>query len=80
MKATISQLWETGRKLINFDDDEFKRPQSFADLKKCENVLLGDKIPGTKMREVLIDNYIVFVEPMKVRHPAGGTMYILEVQ
>ena len=80
MKATISQLWETGRELINFDGDEFERPQSFSDLKKCENVLLGDKIPGTKMREVLIDNSIVLVEPMTVRHPAGGTMYILEVQ
>ena len=80
MKATISQLWETGRELINFDSDEFERPQSFADLKKCENVLLGDKIPGTRMREVLLDNSIVFVEPMKVRHPAGGTMYILEVR
>jgi hypothetical protein len=34
MKATISQLWETGRELINFDGDEFERPQSFADLKK----------------------------------------------
>ena len=79
MKATISQLWETGRELITFDEDEFERPQSFTDLKKCENVLLGDKIPGTKMREVLIDNSIVLVEPMKVRHPAGGTMYILEV-
>src|SRR5512133_2272010 len=80
MKATISQLWETGRDLITFDGDEFARPQSFADLKKCENVLLGDKIPGTKMRQVLIDNSIVLVGPMTVRHPAGGTMSILEVQ
>ena len=30
MKATISQLWETGRELISFDGDEFERPQSFA--------------------------------------------------
>ena len=79
MRATISQLWETGRELISFDGDEFERPQSFADLKKCENVLLGDKIPGSKMREVLIDNSIVLVEPTTVIHPAGGTMYILEV-
>ena len=79
MKATISQLWETGREIINFDGDEFERPQSFADLKKCENVLLGDKIPGTKMREVLIDSSIVLIEPMKVRHPAGGAVCVLEV-
>lgn len=79
MKATINELWGTGRELISFDDDEFRRPQSFADLKKCENVLLGDKIPGTKIREMLIDNSIVYVEPTKVRHPVGGTIYILEV-
>ncbi len=80
MKATISELWETGREILTFDDDEFQRPTSFSDLKACENVLLGDKIPGTRMREVLIDDSIVLVEPTKVRHPAGGTMYILEVQ
>ena len=80
MKATISQLWETGRELITFENDEFERPQSFSDLKKCENVVLGDKIPGTKMREVLIDNSIVIVEPTKVRHPADRTIYILKIQ
>ena len=80
MKATISQLWETGREIITFDGNEFERPQTFSDLKKCDNVLLGDKIPGTKIREVLIDNSIVLVEPIKVKHPFGGTMYILELQ
>lgn len=79
MKATINELWDTGRLIVSFDDDEFERPQSFTDLKACENVLLGDKISGTKIREVLIDNSIVLVEPTKVRHPVGGTMYILEV-
>ena len=79
MRATISQLWDTCREIIVYDDSEFERPQSFTDLKKCENVLLGDKIPGTKMREVLIDDSVVLVEPMRVRHPVGGTMYVLEV-
>lgn len=79
MKATISELWETGRELLSFDGDELERPQSFAELKKCENVLLGDKIQGTRIREVLIDESVVLVEPTKVRHPGGGTMYILEV-
>ena len=79
MKATVNQLWDTCREIIVYDDSEFERPQSFADLKKCENVLLGDKIPGTKMREVLIDDSVVLVEPMRVRHPVGGTMYVLEV-
>ena len=80
MKATINELWETGRQILSFENDEFERPQTFADLKKCENVLIGEKIEGTKMREVLIDNSIVLVEQHKVRHPYGGTMYILEVQ
>lgn len=79
MKATIHQLWETETQIIAFDDSEFERPTSFSDLKKCDNVLLGDKIENTKMREVLIDDSIYLVEPIKRSHPYGGTMYMLEV-
>ena len=81
MKATINWLWDTGRELICYDGDEFERPQSFADLKKCENVIIGDKLTGTKMREVLIDNTVVLVEQIRVRHPeSGSVMIILEIQ
>ena len=81
MKAEIVHLWETGREIITFEgEDEFERPSSFDELKKCENVLVGKKIPGSRSREVLIDNSIVIVVQTTVRHPAGGTMYILEVQ
>ena len=79
MKATIGELWNTGRELISFDNNDTKRPQTFSDLKNCDNVLLGDKIDGTKIREVMIDNRIYLVEPIKVNHPQGGTMCILEV-
>lgn len=79
MKATIFELWETGREIVTFDDSDVDRPQSFADLKKCDNVLLGDKIQGTRVREVLVDDSLVFIEPTKVRHPSGGTIYVLEV-
>ena len=80
MKATISQLWETGREFISFDGDEFERPQSIAELKKCENVLVGNRIDGPKSPyEVLIDNSIQMVMPTTINHPYGGTMYILEV-
>jgi hypothetical protein len=79
MKATITPLWDTGREIICYDNDEFKRPQSFEDLNKCDNVLIGDKIEGTRMREVLIDNNILIVDTNRVRHPMGGVMYILEV-
>lgn len=78
MRATINELWQTGRELINFDNHDTERPQSFADLKKCENVLIGDVIFG-KAKEVLIDNRIYIVEPTKVNHPCGGAMYILEI-
>ena len=78
MKATISQLF--GREFISFDGDEFERPQSIAELKKCENVLVGNRIDGPKSPyEVLIDNSIQMVMPTTTNHPYGGKMYILEV-
>ena len=80
MKATINRLWETDRELIGFDGNEFERPRTFVELKECTNVLIGDKVPGTKMREVLIDNTFVLVEQRKVMHPASGfAMIILEI-
>jgi len=79
MKATINQLWETGRNVISFDDDEFNHPAYISELKKCDNVLLGDKIKGTKMQEVMIDDYIYLVEPISMMHPLGGTIKLLEV-
>ena len=79
MKATIEDLWETGREILAYDGSEFDRPKSISDLKKCENVLVGDKIPELKMQEVMIDNRIFFIQSTTVRHPMGGTMYILEV-
>ena len=83
MKAEIQQLWDTGREIIGYEGSDTERPYDFSDLKKCENVLVGDKIykdSHCKIREVLIDNSIVLVQPNKVHHPCdGGTMYILEV-
>lgn len=79
MKATIEQLWDTYRDLISYDNSDTDRPQSISDLKKCENVLVGSKIQGTRMYEVLIDDRIIYVTPTAVNHPCGGKMYILEV-
>ena len=79
MKATIKDLWETGRQILAFDGPEFGRPKSISDLKKCDNVVVGDKIPGTGMYEGIVGNSIVFIKPMAVRHPAGGTMYVIEI-
>ncbi len=81
MKATIIDLWDTGRQIIGYPDSDTNRPTTFADLKKCENVIMGDHIDNNRNapREVLIDNDICIVAETTVRHPAGGTMYILEV-
>ena len=79
MKATIDQLWETGRNIISYNGDEFERPSSFSELKKCDNVIVGERVDNSKIREVLINDHIVLIEPTCVKHPCGGSMYILEV-
>ena len=80
MKATINELWGTGREIISFDTDEFERPTSISDLKKCDNVLVGERICKSGPYEVMIENSIYFVSPRKIHHPAGGSMYVLEVE
>ena len=77
MKATVDYLWDTHREIISFDNDEFERPTSISELKKCDNVLVGDKIPHVGY-EVLIDDQIYIVSPVKLRH-FGGSMLALEV-
>ncbi len=82
MKATIGHLWETGREIITFDNSEFDRPNDFGQLKKCTNVIVGEKIDEDsrcKTREVLIDDKIYFVIPVRIQHPAGGEMCVLEI-
>jgi hypothetical protein len=79
MKATINQLWSTCREIVSYNDSDTERPKSIAELKKCENVLLGQKVDKNGPTEVMIDNDIFFVMPVKLHHPMGGTMYVLEV-
>jgi hypothetical protein len=78
MIATISELWETGRQIISYNNEEYSRPQTFSDLKKCDNVIIGEK-RGPRTSEVLIDDAIVLVCATQVNHPQGGKMYVLEV-
>ncbi len=88
MKAQISELWETGIQIITvaggiFDkygdgcqDDEIT---SFADLKKCENVLVGKKEKGVPFTEIMIDDRIEEVFFRTVSHPTGcGKVIICE--
>lgn len=80
MKATVSQLWDTYRKIISFNDSEIDRPASISQLKKCENVLVGDKLFKGGPTEVMIDDKIYLVEPVKLQHPTGcGSIYALEI-
>ena len=80
MKATVNQLWNTYREIISFDGSEFERPTAISDLKKCENVIIGDKICKGGPTEVMIDDRIYLVVPVKLQHPSGGgSMYALEI-
>ena len=89
MKAQISELWETGINIISvaggyededgnvYSDDEIT---SFADLRKCENVLVGKKEKGAPCTEVLIDEVLVYVSFRNVSHPTGfGKVRICEI-
>ena len=81
MNATIEQLWDTCRNIISYDGSDTGRPTDFNELAKCDNVLMGNKLPhfGKQAREVLIGDNLEVVIPTTVHHPCGGTMYVLEV-
>jgi len=83
MKAIISQLWETGIDIITTANDS-NEIQSFSDLRKCENVLVGKKekgVPSYMPTEVLIDDLIVYVSFRNASHPTGGgKLRICEIQ
>ena len=81
MKATISNLWHTGRQIVSFDDSGCDGPATFTELKKCDNVLLGEKLdddPRCKDRYVMIDDNVYVVCPSTARH-AGGVIRFLEI-
>ena len=77
-KATISELWETGREIITYSHSELERPTTITDLKKCENVIVGEKCKLRKAHEVLIDNTIYYVAPGK-SFGIGGSILFLEI-
>jgi len=66
MKATINNLFDTDREIITFDNSEFERPTSIADLEKCDNTLVGARVDARGPFEVMIDDNIYFVTPVKV--------------
>lgn len=72
----ITELFNTGRYILT--EDEFHNPQSFTELKKYDNIILGDKF-SPDMIEAIVDNSIVMLSKNTVQHPQGGTMHIIEV-
>lgn len=83
MKAIIRELWDTGINIITTESD-CNDIQSFADLRKCENVLVGKKekgVPSYIPTEVMIDDQIIYVSFRNVSHPSGfGKLKICEIQ
>ncbi len=75
MKAIIRELWETGIDIITTKDEGIS---SLGDLRKCENVIVGEK--QAFYTEVLIDDLLVYVSFRTVSHPTGcGKLRICEI-
>jgi hypothetical protein len=83
MKAIISELWNTGIEIIT-SEDEFEGISSFSELKKFENVLVGDRdktVPSYIPREILIDNLLVYGSFQNFNHPTGmGKVRVFSIE
>ena len=78
MKAIIRELWETGIDIITTEDEFENGISSLGDLRKCENVIVGEK--QAFCTEVLIDDLLVYVSFRTVSHPTGcGKLRICEI-
>ena len=79
MKAKISELWDTGIEIIipNSDENEI---QSISDLRKYDNVLIGDRLKDTPVTEIIIDDEFLYVSFRNVTHPTGfGELKICQI-
>lgn len=81
MKAKIDTLWNYGIEIIVPDtDDEFDNFSNLSDLKKCENILVGDK-DEIGLYEVMIDDQIVYGNFQIYNHPTGcGKLRVFELR
>ncbi len=79
MKAQISELWDIGIDILSIVDSD-DSITSFNDLRKCENVLVGEKEEGSPYTSIMIDNGLFDVLFRKVSHPSGGgKLHICEI-
>ena len=77
MKAIISKLWETGIDIITTESDD-DNITSLADLRKCGNVIVGEK--QAFYTEVLINDLLIYVSFRTVTHPTNcGKLRICEI-
>ena len=78
MKATISELWNTGIDILSIDNDEFNGIGSVSDLSECDNVHI---VKSTKQSaEILLNNKTFYVSFRQVTHPTGlGKLYVCEI-
>ena len=75
MKATITELWDTGIDILTVENDEYESISSLADLRKCSNVV----IDGTN-GEILLNNVSFTVWFRTAIHPSGhGEIRICEI-
>jgi len=77
MEAIIDKLWETGIDIVTTEDDN-NEINSVEDLRKCGNVLVGEKLEcGT---EILLGDSLLYITFRKVSHPTGcGKLYICQI-
>ena len=79
MKAIIDELWDTGIDIIT-TENEFDGIASFDDLRECDNVLVGKKIPGTHCTEIMLGDSLFNVSFRQVTHPTGcAKLYVCEI-
>jgi|SaaInlStandDraft_4_1057021.scaffolds.fasta_scaffold380312_1 hypothetical protein len=78
MRAIIRELWNTGMEIITTEADA-NEINSFSSLRKCDNVIVGDKLAGTPATEVLIDDLLCYVYFREVKHPQGGWIRICQI-
>lgn len=71
MKATISELWNTGRDILIIENGENRNISTIGDLKECTNVIVCDKI--NQDYEIILDNTGFWISFRTVKHPADGS-------
>ena len=90
MKAIIRELWNTGIDIITTGNEENMETgrydgfiyeiKSLSDLRKCDNVLVGEKDPEGPCTEIMLGDSIFMVSFRQVTHPTHlGKLRVCEI-